>query len=95
MSLEVNVRERQVSGLKTIQLETCGASAIQCFDKVNLVYIRFQYCRNTAVSNGCRSQLMVGGDVLQCCLFLSLIMPMMRPIQHWCLMCCLLQCESC
>ncbi|CAN0395249.1 unnamed protein product, partial [Ectocarpus sp. 13 AM-2016] len=34
MSLEVNVRERQVSGLKTIQLETCGASAIQCFDKV-------------------------------------------------------------
>lgn len=32
--LEVNVRERQVSGMKTIQLETCGASAIQCFDKV-------------------------------------------------------------
>ena len=34
MALEVNVRERQVSGMKTIQLETCGASAIQCFDKV-------------------------------------------------------------
>ena len=34
MELEVNVRERQVSGMKTIQLETCGASAIQHFDKV-------------------------------------------------------------
>ncbi|CAN0066244.1 unnamed protein product, partial [Ectocarpus sp. 8 AP-2014] len=39
MSLEVNVRERQVSGLKTIQLETCGASAIQCFDKVMAIVV--------------------------------------------------------
>ncbi|CAM9304942.1 unnamed protein product, partial [Hapterophycus canaliculatus] len=39
MSLEVNVRERQVSGMKTIQLETCGASAIQCFDEVMTIVV--------------------------------------------------------
>eukprot|EP00903_Cladosiphon_okamuranus_P017554 g16168.t1 len=39
MELEVNVRERQVNGMKTIQLETCGASAIQCFDKVMAIVV--------------------------------------------------------
>ena len=38
MVLDVNVRERQVNGMKTLQLETLGASAIQCFDKVLFVY---------------------------------------------------------
>lgn len=36
MVLDVNVRERQVNGMKTLQLETLGASAIQCFDKVRI-----------------------------------------------------------
>lgn len=39
MVLDVNVRERQVNGMKTLQLETLGASAIQCFDKVMLLFI--------------------------------------------------------
>lgn len=37
MVLDVNVRERQVNGMKTLQLETLGASAFQCFDKVTIV----------------------------------------------------------
>lgn len=32
--MDVNVKERHVNGMKTLQLETLGASAIQCFDKV-------------------------------------------------------------
>lgn len=34
MILDVDVKERQVNGIRTLQLETLGASAIQCFDKV-------------------------------------------------------------
>ena len=34
MILDVNVRERHVNGMKTLQLETLGAGAIECFDKV-------------------------------------------------------------
>lgn len=40
MVLDVHVRERQVNGIKTLQLETLGASAMQCFDKACIV--RFQ-----------------------------------------------------
>lgn len=39
MVLDVNVRERQVNGMKTLQLETLGASAFQCFDKVTIVTV--------------------------------------------------------
>lgn len=34
MVLDVNVRERHVNGIRTLQLETLGAGAIECFDKV-------------------------------------------------------------
>ncbi|CAM9613525.1 unnamed protein product [Choristocarpus tenellus] len=39
MILDVTVRERQVNGMKTIQLETLGAGAIQCFDNVLAVVV--------------------------------------------------------
>lgn len=39
MVLDMNVRERQVNGMKTLQLEMLGASAIQCFDKVLLTMV--------------------------------------------------------
>lgn len=34
MVLDVNVRERQVNGMRTLQLETLAASGVQCFEKV-------------------------------------------------------------
>lgn len=37
MVLDVNVRERHVNGIRTLQLETLGAGAIECFDKVMAV----------------------------------------------------------
>ncbi|CAN0364595.1 unnamed protein product, partial [Discosporangium mesarthrocarpum] len=39
MNLDVTVRERQVNGMKTIQLETLGAGAIQCFDRALAVVV--------------------------------------------------------
>ena len=38
MVLDVNVRERHVNGIRTLQLETLGAGAIECFDKVMAEY---------------------------------------------------------